>query len=314
MPAVQRDGKEIAGIFIGDVHRSQVAPVSRAEKNTWMTAQNRVLDEVSKLQERYGAPVFIAGDLFDRWDSPAWIINETLAHLPKRCYGVPGNHDLPNHLYTEIHRSAYWTLVEAGKLVNLTPPVQHAIDHLLVSPFPCGFPVTATKDQHGLALNIALIHEYIWTEKTGRPGAPDTHRYGKWMKKLDTYDVAVFGDNHKGFLIQKDKKCTVLNCGTLMRRKSDEIGYTPSVGLMHSSGKVERHFLDVSKDEFSDLGREIASIEAGLSVDLSGFVEEMVTMRTAGTSWQSTVRDWVRKNKLAKDVETVILRAVEESK
>ena len=41
------------------------------------------------------------------------LISFAIRELPS-CYAIPGQHDLPNHSYTDIQRSAYWVLVEAG--------------------------------------------------------------------------------------------------------------------------------------------------------------------------------------------------------
>jgi hypothetical protein len=174
-----RKGNSVAALAISDMHLTERAPVCRAERTEWFKVQEQVLGEVSELQRSYNCPVLIAGDVFNKWDSSAWLINFALVHMPKNCYAIPGNHDLPNHLYTESFRSAYWTLVEAGCIKNLTPAsnIPQAIDSMLVTPFPCGFQVKPPAESHGLALNIALIHDYIWTEKTGYEGAPIGKRY-----------------------------------------------------------------------------------------------------------------------------------------
>lgn len=312
MPSVQKADAEIVGLFIADVHLGLKAPLARSEKN-WLEVQAKVWDQIKDLMTKCCfADLYIAGDLFDRWDSPAWLINWALENLPEKFYAIPGNHDLPNHLYTEAPKSAYWTLVEADRLKNLTPPGPWPVGHNLITPFPCGFEVKPPETIHGLALNIALVHDLIWTEKTGYEGAPDVKRYGKWMSRIKTYDVAFFGDNHKGFKIEKPGKCTTVNCGTLMRRKSNEMDLSPCVWKLHSNGKVSKHLLDVSKDQFSSLGKEISKIESSLQVDLSGFIEEMMEHRQKGESWEKTVLAWIKQHELPKEVQKIIIKAVGE--
>lgn len=300
-------------IAMADVHWSLTAPVCRKEKKDWLKVQTQVMMEVSTLQMTVGGcPVLIAGDLFNRWDSSAHLINMVLSHAPLDMYGIPGNHDLPNHSYRELPRTAYWTLVEAGRLKTLTPPGPLSVGHMSIHPFPCGFDLQPATQNNGLALNIALVHDYVWTEKTGYEGAPKSKRYGKQLKLLKGYDIAIFGDNHKGFLLVKDGQCTVFNVGTLMRRKTDEIQYTPCVGKIYGDGRVVRHYLDVSRDQFTEIGKDVADIESTLEVDLSGFVEEMVEMRARGANWQSLVQLWIKSNNLTNDVKEIIIRCISE--
>jgi len=319
MPRRGPGAVEIIGLFVSDIHLSETAPVSRAEKKTWMSTdgpQVKALKQLKVLQEEHQCPVFIAGDLFDRWNASAWVINLALVHLPDRCYAIPGNHDLMFGSYRDIERTAYWTLVEAGKVTNLTPgpgDMQHSIDHLLVSPFPHTFPVQAPKDKHGLALNVALVHDLIWTEKTGYEGASADKRLGKWLPKLSKYDAAFWGDNHRGFIaLHKEGQCRVMNCGAFIRRKSNEMVLTPSVGMLHSNGTITRHFLDVSEDQWSDVGQEIADIESSLQMDLSGFIEELVKARDTGWNWEITVDSWISGNNIDKDVAAIMKKAVKE--
>lgn len=313
MPPIRHD---VAAIVTSDWHLSELKPVARAESD-WFDVQMRVLDEISSLQQKYYCPILIAGDLFDRWNASAWTINFALDNMPTDVYAIPGNHDLPFHSYKEIVKSAYWTLFRAGRIKNLPIETLNGIPtsygvSLSVSPFPCGVPVEVRKGS-SLGLNIALVHDYIWTEKTGHPGAPPSKRFGKWVKQLKGYDIAVFGDNHKGFLIQSDDKTSVINCGSLMRRKADEIGYKPCVGLIHANGKVTRHYLDTSKDKFSDIGKELAEVEATLKIDLSQFVEKLTEARSLGVDWKQLVRLYCDKNELDRETRKIIIAVVEGS-
>lgn len=309
---------DVAAICIADLHFMEHRPIGRAETD-WFAVQEAVLDEIAGLQNKYYCPILVAGDVFNIWNASAWIVNWVLIHMPPDVYAIPGNHDLPFHSYRDAPKSSYWTLVEAGKIKNLTPGGSHTVEtrcgtSLLVTPFPCGFDVTPCKDKSSLCLKMALVHDCIWTEKTGFPTADPNRRYAKWLGKLTGYDIAVFGDNHHGFLIQNQDKVSILNCGSILRRKSDEKHYTPSIGLIHAKGNITRHFLNIEKDQFTDLGKDIVEIEAALSVDLTAFVEELMRARGAGLNWKGTVVSWCKKNNLDEDVKAIIIRAVESVK
>jgi hypothetical protein len=214
----------------------------------------RPLRELSALQVRYGCPVLVAGDIFDRWNAPPEVINFALDHLPAECYAVPGQHDLPHHAYDDIRRSAYWTLATTGKITNVEPgSLLHVAPGLVVGGFGWGEPLRPLSREEGLAVvTVALIHRYVLLRGCGYVGAPDSAKVAAYVGDLAGWDAAVFGDNHKGFLLDGVKEVpVVLNCGGFMRRKIDERDYQPHIGLLYSEGTVQRHALDCTADIFS---------------------------------------------------------------
>jgi hypothetical protein len=100
---------------------------------------------------------------------------------------------------------------------------------------------------------MAMAHEYVWAASCKYPGAPETRNANKYLCGSLSYDLFLFGDNHKGFLTSSAKsKQRLINPGTLMRRKSDEICYSPAYYRIYSDGSVDAVPLDTSIDEFLD--------------------------------------------------------------
>lgn len=238
---------EVIAIACSDIHLSHSPPAARSAEPDWYAAMGRYLAQLRELKEEYDCPIICAGDVFDLWHSKPELINWAVDALPE-MYAIPGQHDMPNHSYEDIHRSAYWTLVKAGKIVSmeswdgkLLPGVGQ------VYAFRYGAEIRAPRNGMKDRLKIAVVHSYIWT-----PGHsylnPETGSKAKhWRARLTGFDLAIFGDNHKGFLA-KVGNCEVINCGCLFPRKSDEIDYRPSVGLVRADGTVVRHMLDCVED------------------------------------------------------------------
>lgn len=238
----------VALIVCSDIHLSDKAPAWRSAEPDWFAAMARPLQELRYLQQLHHCPVVIAGDLFDRFDPSPALINFALAQLPF-CYAVPGQHDLPHHNYQDVKRTAYWTLVEAGRVVDLKPGRPRAVPGARLFAFPWGHPLAANGETPPLeGLRVAVAHHYVWAEGHGFPGAPPGQRVGALRASLAGYDVAVFGDNHKGFCSRKPGRATIINCGGFMRRKSDEENYRPRVWLVRGDGSVEPHALDTAAD------------------------------------------------------------------
>jgi hypothetical protein len=220
--------------------------------------------------DAHAAPLVVAGDVFDRWNAGPEVINFALDHLPP-CYAVPGQHDLPNHDYNAMGRSAYGTLVRAGHITNLGPRSRHYVNGVYLFGHPWGHAIEPpaplpTNAQPGIRL--AVVHEYIWhTKATAYPGAPPAKRAAKRHRDLAGYDAAVFGDNHKGFLINRGR---LFNAGGMMRRRTDEVNYQPRYGLLHDDGTISAVPFDTSADVIDGAHSEAAAVETAL--DLTGFI------------------------------------------
>jgi len=304
MPTVRKT--EIAALAIADLHLSDTTPPARESEEDWLAAMARPLQQLSSIQQALDVPVLIAGDLFNKSHANPATINFALTHLPDKCYAIPGNHDLPNHSYADIKRSAYWTLVEAGKISNISPGKPTIIEQgkcpLRVWGLPHGFSLTHCKPCD-FYLEIALVHSYLWTANTGFHGASAEHRLAKSIKWLKTYDTAIYGDNHVRFLA-KAGKASVLNCGAFIRRNINEMQQTPTVGLIMKDGSVKLHRLDCSGDSFNLTG----GTEQNHIIDMSGVINQFESLAASGLDFESAVRIAVEDQ--PKEVATEIINAM----
>lgn len=268
MPSLRRD--PVVAVCLSDVHLSLRPPIARDEEASWLDAQKLVWDEVAAIAKRFKAPIICAGDLFDRWNPPIELVNWALDCLPT-IYAIPGNHDLPSHRHEAEHRSAYGALVRAGRVIPLTPEGTQFGDMLYVFGFPFGTEVSRPpRDGRQLGTCVAVVHEYLWIPQATYKNAPSKQRLGKHRKRFAGWDIVVVGDNHTAFKRKLGGGTTVLNCGTLLRRKSNEADYEPQVGLIRKSGKVTSHLLDTSRDVLT-----VVVHEALEEHDVSTFVSEL---------------------------------------
>lgn len=260
-------------------------------------------------------PILIAGDIFDKWNPPPELINFAIKHLPK-CYAIPGQHDLPNHNYEQIERTAYWTLVQAGIITDVHPdfPCEH--NGLLIHGFPWGYPdmVQPPSNITPLMIDIALVHAYIWTKKACYEGAPDTHRLKAYKKKLKGYDYAIFGDNHKTFAWGEWEPPypMLINPGGFFRRNIDQIDHKPLAYLIYANGDVIPHYFDVTEDKFLDM-RELDKVKInGLSMEK--FLRNLRDLKGVAISYEEAILRYLDKHKVSKFVRDVIVSVLEEEK
>ena len=299
----------VLAILCSDIHLSLQPPIARSAELNWWDVQLGYLEQLGDLAAAHTAPIICAGDLFDKWNSPPELINFAMNHLPF-MYTIPGQHDIPHHNYNELHKSAYWTLVEAGRIKHLEPGMPIEINGFFATGFPWGYTPSAVHTSwKSNSLNLAVVHSYIWTSKHCFPGAPPPSQHlAKFKKMLKGFDAACFGDNHSGFLAGKNKPY-VINCGGFLRRKIDEMSYKPSVGLFHKDGTITRHFLDVSQDKFIDAPySERGSVET--AIDLAPLLEELAKVSDAVVSFKEAVQLFLGSNDVEKPVKDIIHKAL----
>ena len=307
MPPVRTD--KVVAIACGDIHLSLKPPIARAGEPDWLEAQARPLTELKELQRKHNAPILCAGDIFDRWNSTAELINWAFWHLP-HLYAIPGQHDLPLHRLDLIEKSAYKTLIRGDIIINIQPREAVETDCTIVRAFPWGIPLTPPhkEDYSKTRVKIALIHQYIWAKGSSYPGAPE-EAYITHLQHTDGWDVIVAGDNHKGFLAQSyvGDHPHIFNCGTLMRRKSDEINYKPQVGLIYSDGHVEPHYLDTSADIITETA---AAREVGEDMELREVLEELSKLQDNRLDFPEAMRHVLEERNPSPAVRTLILEAM----
>jgi hypothetical protein len=303
---------EAIAVFASDIHLTLQQPSCRADKN-WMEIQQHYLEQLKEIAQG-GASILVAGDIFDRWNPSPELINFALKHLPDGMICVPGQHDLPNHRLDQMHRSAYGVLLQAGKIIDATDHrVIRGGNLLTIYGFGWGQEIRPNEDPEEEHFDIALIHRYCWANDACYPGAPEGSHVSAFQESLDGYNIAVFGDNHKGFLNRiktKSGRCHVLNCGGFIRRKSDEVGYQPSVGVLYSDGHVEQKKLNTAIDRFHEKIPE----RKELPVNMKDFIDQLESLGEHGLNFKEAVLQHLESEEIDKETRQIILRSHEERK
>lgn len=303
----------LIAIAISDLHLSLLRPACRADKD-WMQTQADYLDQVKtfkeELQEKECTPITLlcAGDIFDRWNASPELINFALDHLPDDMICVPGQHDLPNHRMDQVHRSGYGVLVKAKKIRDISGQVTGNLGGFQVHGFGWGQPLTNSSNREGIEKKlhqVALIHQYCWVSDRCYPGAPQEAHISSFKKQLEGFDVAVFGDNHIGFTAML-KRCNVLNTGGFIRRKSDEIGRTPSIGIIYEDGTVQLKKLDASIDEFQNKPEDRPEVP----LDLKSFMEGLEGLGEHGLNFIEAVENHLRREDVDPQTKKIILEVI----
>ncbi len=311
MRELKKPDNHILAILCADLHLSLQPPIARSAEPNWLGAMACQLRELADLSinlngpMRPNVPIICAGDIFDKALPSVELINFALLHLPQ-MYAVAGNHDLLYHRYNDIHRSGYWTLMKVGRIENIPPHGIITTPTMRLHGFPCGFDPKPIKNKKNLLLDVAVVHQYVWTKQTGYLKAPEGSRLKEFRQKVKGFDVAVVGDNHIPFTSHSDNECSIFNCGGFFRRKIDEIDHKPSVGLLHANGTITRHYLNVSKDKF--LTEEIVISKLMEGIGYETFIEELRGLADHALDFGDAVVRLLEREKTSKDVKELVLK------
>ena len=317
------DADPVQAIVTADWHLCDRPPAARKSEPDWFDAMRRPLNEIRWLQTHLKRPaVLVAGDIFDTWRVSPALLSFALRHIPENTYVIPGQHDLPYHRYEDVYLSALWTLVEAKRvcLIPNTGPV-HINDRLSVFGFPWkAFELReqqkarkklTTTSKQVTPISLALVHAYCFVNGAGYPNAPQEARAGNLLKEFTGFDWLVVGDNHVPF--ESSRGATQLfNCGSLMRRRSDQQQHRPRVGLLHRSGAMSSYELDCSLDALDVSSKEEPSMEDLLhSVDLELVLRTIRSLSGGDLDWREAVRLHLQTNDVPDGARRAIQLAME---
>ena len=317
-----KDRKEdnyVLAVSCADLHCWLRPPIARSDESDWLEAMKRPILQLQLLCEKYHCPLIIVGDITDGWKAPPelinWLIHNLTFAFPYDTYAVAGNHDLPLHSYEDIEKSAYWTLVKSKAIKNLKPNKETLVylgqnrKKLSLTGFPYGCKTKSFAREHTSKdlVKVAVVHDYCY-DTDAYPGVDPEKHYLKHRKRLEGFDIALFGDNHKPF-IKANFRPHILNHGCLIRRRSDEKDQKVYAGLIYSSGDVGRVQLDTSKDVWTEVSAE-AVLAKGM-VDLSKFIEEMDSMGDHAVDFVEAVVRSLDDHKVRREVRELVLKILE---
>jgi DNA repair exonuclease SbcCD nuclease subunit len=314
----------VIAILISDIHLSHTPPIARNNEPDWYDAMARQLRWLKEIWiEHDRPPIIAAGDIFHRWNSPPELINFAIQHLPT-VYAVPGQHDMPFHSIKSLKKSAYWTLVEAGNIIDITPNkipyhLEFLDNVLCLHGFPFGVPLQPNEDTSGAITeqapfyyHIAVIHDYCWQSDFSYPGASQEKSVEGHLSSVKghlEYDILHFGDNHKGF-IKHLKNQWIFNGGTFYRRSVDESEYRPMVGLVIKEERklrIEPFYVPVKSDILTLRVQETDTD----NVEIGEFVEYLSGVSINDLDIEAVIEQYMNRNGIPDAVRVEITKLLE---
>lgn len=284
--------KKVDLILTADWHLREDTPICRTD-NFWETQWKKV-DFIADLQRNFKCPVIHSGDLFHHWKPSPHLLSMCIEHLPKNFHTVYGNHDLPQHSLQLAYKSGINVLEEAGRITVLSEChwEQEPINGSLFFP--------------GSDYTILVWHVMTYKNELPYPGCEELPGRAL-LKKYPQYRLIVTGDNHQTF-VEEFRGRLLVNPGSIMRQQASQLDFKPSVFLYNlTDNKVQQVFIPIK----NVISREHIEIQEKRNNRIDAFISGLNTDFENDISFQKNLEKFMRKNKIKKEVNSLIYKALE---
>lgn len=284
-------------IFCGDIHLRLNTPVARTDD--FVAAMWKKIEFINALGIEHDCPILCSGDFFDTWKVTPELLSETIDRLTHDWFTIYGDHDLPQHSWNLRHKSGLRTLQKANAISIVSGG--HGSDknsNELKNTSP-SYSIRKRK--------LFLWHILTWKDELPFPGC--TNRSAKkLLKKYPQFDCIITGDNHVPF-IEKYKGRILVNVGSMMRTRADQINYKPAVWLYYAGkNDVVPVYLPIEKDVIS---REHIEVKQERNERIDAFISKLKTDFKLTMSFEENLNRFFAKNAVNKKVKQIILNYLE---
>ena len=280
-------------LLMGDAHLTDKSPKKRTDD--FVKAQNSKMMQIFdiyKAQKCYA--ILQPGDLFDSHRASDYLKQYWIKIFKKYKVSVLcvfGQHDLRYHT-SNIDNTPIRVMNRAGN-VYILGKVPSSDDWLLHLYGQSWFEKTP-KIQDPKRFNILVVHKQFYTAKIDFPTQDVEGTNATAFLKKHPFDLIVAGDNHRFFRATYKGK-QLINLGSLMRTKIDQVNHKPRVAVFDTKTKKIKFFkLDVKPfEEVFDMAKEKEEEER--SESLQTFIQEIKTSK------KSKKLNFISKLKEARD-------------
>lgn len=280
-------------ILCGDLHLREDTPVCRTDN--FLAAQWKKLEFIFDLQMEHNCPVLCSGDLFNTAKPSLELLSNVMKRIPYQFNTVYGNHDLPNHSLNEQEKCGVYALAVANKLTILE-----------------GTHFNQLPEKHFFNLEIKgkkilVWHVMTYTTELPFPGCEEL-KARSLLKKYPEYDLILTGDNHTPFTQTYEGRLLV-NPGSMMRQKADQMNYKPAVWLYYAADNtVEPVYLPIEKGCIS---REHIDVIEQKESRIQAFIETLNKEGLDFVNFEHNLKIFLKKNGVDKKIEEIIYEMME---
>ena len=289
-------------ILLGDPHIRSSNPENRIDdyKKSLFNKLEFIFKDAYTIE--HNVTVLIPGDIFDNPVQSNATLSEVVSLLKFYRFDyhvIWGQHDLKfrNKGNTALDVLIAGKIVQNSKLTELSKSV-----FLYSCSYDEEIPEITTE-----GFNILLIHKMIVEEKLWEGQVEYT--WANTILRQTKYGLIVAGDNHNSFIVEHKNRLLV-NCGSLMRVRKDQINHKPMFVLYDTdTRKYQKVYIPIKPaEEVFDM--KALEREKEKDEKLSAYVEGLKEGCEIGLDFKANLFAAIKVNKVDKSVETIIKEAM----
>lgn len=304
-------------LLTGDWHLDIKEPKSR--KGNYFKAMTHKMKWIFELASRYKVEAILQpGDLFNHHDmadsvKTCWI--KFFRRYNIKILTVPGQHDMRYH--TSPLKNTPMGVLGAADVIEILddhPPLAHPHTQPIMI-YGAGWnkdiPTIQTSLETQEITNILVTHKMVATSPEW-PG----HKYSDAGRLLKTtnFDLIVCGDNHKSFItLNESKNRYVVNCGSLMRSKIDQVNHEPCIYIYNTKNKsIQKYKIPIRP--FKDvINLEELESEKEENKELEALIDGLSDTSIEGLEFKKNMIEYLQENKsdIQKNVINIINKMIE---
>ncbi len=290
-------------LLTSDWHIQKDKPAYRTDENYVDTIFCKIEWIFNLAKEKNIKYVLQAGDLFDTHNPPynlALRLLELIDEYDLHLLIVAGQHDQRYHT-TQLDNTIMGLLKTYPRITLLEEEPFKIGD---VNIYGAGWGERIPKPQNKDCFNVLVTHKMIVDDKLWK--SQESFTQGNIFIRVTAYDLTLSGDNHKTFEFLKDKK-SLVNCGSLMRTKSNQVNHVPCVWTFDLSksnsvqGCLDQHFVEIDDiEEIMDL--EQSKIDKSKDSELEEYINKLNDSRMVFLKFTNTLDNVVSESNVNKGV------------
>lgn len=290
----------------GDWHLTNKRPENRIDD--YVKAQEDKIVFIFKTMKENNVWLLLQpGDMTDKWESPdrfktriIKLFREVIRDIMNlyTIVSVPGQHDIRFHT-SPTDNTPFGVFAESlDFLIASKSPIPISNIDIYGAPWNAPIPKISNKNRY----NILVTHRLV-SDVQNWPGM-NYDSPGSLLRKTG-FDLIVSGDNHKWVEYSENGKI-LINCGSLMRSKIDQVGHEPSFYILDTETKEFRRVLIpiVSPEEVFDLEKTKAEKEKdqkNLKLIEALRAESKINGIDFRKNMSDTISDLKERNEISKD-------------
>jgi DNA repair exonuclease SbcCD nuclease subunit len=296
-------------LALGDLHLSDKTPENRIDK--YPEIQFKKIEWILDLARKEKVDFILQpGDLFDSHRASNDLIRKYIKLFNKYeipIYCCPGQHDLRYH-NSSTSNTPIGVLDAAETIFIVNEPIilDEYETEIIIYSAGWGQPIPEIENKNDF--NILITHkmiikdEKIWYDQ-------EDYTLSSHLLRKSGFNLIVSGDNHAGFIQSNRKGHYLINNGSLMRSRSDQMNHTPRVNICNLDGghlEIERFNIPVEDIE-NVMSIEKIKGDKIKNKELESYVEKLSSdTEIKGLDFKKNIINFVKKNNVEQSVKKII--------